>query len=101
MWKAELWNPDEWTDLFQKPEAKYVFKGTVFSVSVCQFLEAFVTKDSVCPCWYPLDVKALILLHELEMQDVAFWEASQHVDALEVVHLVGRIGGFHKGQIGV
>ena len=24
MWKAELWNPDEWADLFQKSGAKYV-----------------------------------------------------------------------------
>ena len=24
MWKAELWNPDEWAELFQKSGAKYV-----------------------------------------------------------------------------
>ena len=63
-----------------KKAAPSTSSGAAFGLSdrtVCQFLQALVADDSARPFRHTLDVEALVLLHELDMQQVAFREAIQ------------------------
>ena len=65
---------------------------------VCQFLQALVYKDPVRPLWHTLDVETLVLLHKLEVQQIAFREATDGTDSHNIMGLIGKIVGFHEGN---
>ena len=65
---------------------------------VSLFLKTFVTKNLVRSFGHPFDVEPFVLLHELDVKNVAFRETFQRLDTLETVHLVREILGFHKSQ---
>ena len=50
MWKAELWNPDEWAELFQKSGAKYVLLVSKHHDGFCLWPSQYA------PNWNSVDV---------------------------------------------
>ena len=67
--------------------------------TVGQFLEALIADNLIRSLWYPLDVEALVLLHELEVQEIAIRETVDAFDTLgAAIGLIGEIGSLHEGH---
>jgi hypothetical protein len=57
-----------------KKAAPSTSSGTdaAFSISIRQLFKALIADDSICPLRHSLNIKTFVLLHELEMEQIAF-----------------------------
>lgn len=67
-------------------------------ISVRLFFDALQTDDVIRAFGHPSEIKALVLLHELEMQQVTFREAIYRLDPHDIVRLIGEIGSLNEGD---
>ena len=66
---------------------------------ICHLLEALIPEDSVCTFRHSLNVETFVLLHKLEMQQVALREAIDNtIPDGAIVRLIREIMGLHKGH---
>ena len=80
-------------------EGEIIYKNKKAAMPLFLFLllNALITKDTACTCRHPLYIEALVLLHELEMQQIAFGENINHPIAIPL-RLIGEVVRLHEGD---